>query len=84
MNETQLDKALNDPLWRLSHKIGDIYEMDGVGGWKIAYYPLFEDGKMNKPYNEPRALVEKPALFNGAKGTDFREVPLRFLKRIKP
>lgn len=52
--------------------------MDGKGGWKIAYYPIFSDGKTNELYSEPRALVEKP--IQG--GIDFREVPLRYLTKI--
>jgi len=78
----QLEKALNHELWK-SHRIGDTYKMDGKFGWKIAYYPLFEDGKTGEPYNEPRALVERPAVFKGVKGTDFREVPLRYLIKDK-
>lgn len=45
--------------------------------WKIAYYPIFEDGKTNKVYEEPRCLIEKP--IEG--GIDFREVPLRYLNK---
>lgn len=71
-----LKDALNDPLW-LSHKIGDVYEMDGVPGWKIAYYPILENGKTGERYSEPRALVEYPLTI----GIDFREVPLRYLTR---
>ena len=77
----ELKIALNNKLWK-SHQIGDVYEMDGVPGWKIAYYPLFENGKTGEQYGEPRALIEKPAIFHGEKGIDFREVPLRYLKRI--
>ncbi len=73
----KLYTALIHPLW-LSHKIGDQYIMDNVPGWKIAYYPIFEDGKTGKQYDEPRALVEMPIKC----GIDFREVPLRYLKRI--
>lgn len=70
-----LQKALNDQLWK-SHKIGNTYSMDGKpDGWKIAYYPIFEDGKTGEIYDEPRALIEKP--IQG--GTDFREIPLRYL-----
>lgn len=75
---SRLIQALSNSVWT-SHKIGDVYVMDGVSGWKIAYYPIFEDGKTNEQYNEPRALVEKPI----ANGTDFREVPLRYLTKIK-
>lgn len=71
--------ALSDPLW-ISHKIGNQYLMKGSGGlWKIAYYPIFEDGKTGEKYAEPRALVERPTVFEGVLGTDFREVPLRYL-----
>lgn len=72
----ELKKALEHPIWK-AHKIGDTYKMDGKGKWKIAYYPIFEDGKTNEIYNEPRALIEKPI----NNGTDFREVPLRYLTR---
>ena len=71
-----LKQALSHPLW-VSHKIGDYYKMDGIPGWKIAYYPIFEDGKTGLKYKEPRALVERP--ING--GTDFREIPLFYLRR---
>ena len=68
-----------DKIW-LDHKLGDEYQMDGKPDkWKIAYYPIFEDGKTNEKYNEPRALVEKPIVG----GTDFREIPLRYLTKIK-
>jgi len=68
-------EALNNPIW-VNHKIGNTYTMDGKPtSWKIAYYPIFEDGKTGEIYNEPRALVETPII----NGTDFREVPLRYL-----
>lgn len=77
----KLDKALNNSLWRI-HNIGDLYLLINKGGgidkgWKIAYYPIFEDGKTNELYNEPRALIEKPI----TGGTDFRETPLRYLQK---
>lgn len=71
-----LQQALSDPKW-IEHKIGDHYRMDGKDGWKIAYYPIFENGKTRERYAEPRALVEKPM----TGGTDFREVPLRYLTK---
>lgn len=74
-----LNEALSDPKW-VDHTIGQVYSMDGKPGWKIAYYPIFEDGKTGKVYDEPRALVEKPILG----GTDFREVPLRYLTSTAP
>lgn len=74
---TRLSDALSNPLW-LEHKTGDTYTMDGKPDlWKIAYYPIFEDGKTGKAYSEPRALIEKPMVG----GTDFREVPLRYLSK---
>ena len=74
---TPLQLALYNPLW-ICHKIGDTYTMDGKPDlWKIAYYPIFEDGKKNQPYIEARALIEKPMVG----GTDFREVPLRYLSK---
>lgn len=79
MDEVRLKLALNDPIW-LYHRIGAIYVMDGSIGWKIAYYPIFEDGKTGEVYEEPRALVEKPMLFGGKWGIDFKEVPLRYLR----
>ena len=67
--------ALQDPIW-LNHAIGKKYTMDEKPTiWKIAYYPILCDGKTGKQYEEPRALVETPIL----NGTDFREVPLRYL-----
>jgi len=75
-----LESALND-LEKKGHKKGDTYKMDGKGEWKIAYYPLFECGKTGEVYEEPRALIEQPSNWNGVKGTDFREVPLRYLER---
>ena len=69
-----LTEALSNPLW-LKHKTGNEYTMDGSGCWKIAYYPIFEDGRTKEVYKEPRALIETPL----TKGTDFREVPLRYL-----
>lgn len=72
-----LQLALSNQLWK-EHVIGDTYTMDGKPDlWKIAYYPIFSDGKTNKQYSEPRALIEKPI----PGGTDFREVPLRYLNK---
>lgn len=75
----RLHNALSNDIWK-NHQIGDEYMMDGKPKlWKIAYYPIFEDGKTGEEYDEPRALVETPSIFNGEMGTDFREVPLRYL-----
>jgi hypothetical protein len=76
MRQALID-ALNDPKW-MAHQVGDEYTMDNKPDlWKIAYYPIFEDGKTGQEYSEPRALIEKPM----TGGTDFREVPLRYLKK---
>ncbi len=78
-NHTFVTKELTEEekLWR-NHNVGDEYQMDGKPDkWKIAYYPILEDGKTGEKYNEPRALVEKP--IKG--GTDFREIPLRYLTK---
>jgi hypothetical protein len=80
----KLELALSNDIWK-SHQIGNQYQMDGKPDkWKISYYPLFEDGKTNEIYDEPRALVEKPILgkLDMQIGTDFREVPLRYLKKV--
>ena len=75
-NENNLTEG--EKLWK-NHKVGDEYQMDGKPDkWKITYYPILEDGKTGEKYNEPRALVEKPIVG----GTDFREIPLRYLTRI--
>ena len=71
-----LKEALEDVVWK-NHKLGKTYHMDGKKAlWKIAYYPIFENGKNGEEYNEPRALAETP-MDNG--GIDYREVPLRYL-----
>lgn len=71
----KLQQALSNKLWQ-THLIGNTYTMDGKPDlWKITYYPIFENGKTNEVYEEPRVLVEKS--IEG--GIDFREVPLRYL-----
>lgn len=82
--ENKLQKSLSDLTWK-NHAIGNVYQMDSKPDkWKIAYYPIFECGKTNEVYEEPRALAEKPILgkFGEVIGTDFREVPLRYLTKI--
>ena len=74
-----LKKSLEHPLW-IDHSIGDLYTMDNKPDkWRLTYYPIFEDNKTKEVYEEPRALVEKPILG----GVDLREVPLRYLTKIK-
>lgn len=75
-----LKEALEHEMWK-DHKIGDTYLMDGKGSWKIAYYPLLECGKTGEVYTEPRVLVEQKAVWQGKEGTDFREVPFRYLAK---
>jgi hypothetical protein len=75
-----LVKALLDPVY-LSHNPGDRYTMDGKGHWTMTYYPFLLDVKTGKEYQEPKALMECPKTFGNVKGIDFREVPLRYLKR---
>ena len=57
--------------------------MDGVPGWKIAYYPILECGQSGKKYDRPRVLVEKPKMFGDTMGIDFREVPMCFLTKTE-
>lgn len=77
--KNKLQIALLNETW-VTHKIGDKYTMDGKPEkWEIAYYPILEDGKTNEPYEEARALIEKPMIG----GIDIREVPLRYLTKIK-
>lgn len=85
MENAKLKQALSNKIW-LNHRLQDEYLMDGkLDKWKIAYYPIFEDGKTNEVYEESRALVEKSITNNLGEriGTDFREVPLRYLTKYK-
>lgn len=85
--DEKLKNALSYLLW-IQHKIGDEYYLIHTDnkldrGWKIAYYPLFGTYKGEKEnkywveFNEPRALIEKKI----ENGTDFRELPLRYLMK---
>jgi len=79
--DNKLQTALSDDSWK-NHRIGSEYQMDGKKDrWKIVYYPIFEDGKTGEKYKEPRALAENPLFGKLGEqiGTDFREVPLRYL-----
>ena len=72
----ELEKALNNPIWK-QHKKDSVYFMDGKKDkWIIVYYPIFEDGKTNEEYNEPRALMQNIDV----NGFWSKEVPLRYLK----
>ena len=69
--------------YKENHNLKSLYTMDGNSKpWKIAYYPLYEDGKTGEVYETPRALVEQPSEWDGVKGTDFREVPLVYLTPV--
>ena len=73
----ELSKALDHPLWK-SHKKGDIYQMDSkLDNWEIVYYPIFQDGKTQQYYKEPRALVRNL----DKDGFWHKEVPLRYLTK---
>ena len=75
--EIQLKKALAHPIWK-NNKINEtLYTMDNKPDrWKIVYYPLFQNGKTQEYYAEPRALVQ-----NIDKGGFWsKEVPLRYLE----
>jgi hypothetical protein len=80
--------ALRERIW-IRHKRGDEYNMinqDGSKdpGWKIAYYPIFQDGRTGETYTEPRALVEKPYPRESKfSGNDLREMPLRYIEKIR-
>lgn len=76
----RLKEALLNELW-VNHKLDNRYKMDNETGYKISYYPIFENGKTNEIYKEARALVEKDLFDSYGKkiGTDFREVPLHYL-----
>lgn len=75
---TELDIALQHPVWK-QHALDTLYTAKGCKGlWKLAYYPIFCDGKTGESYTEPRALMEQQ-MTDG--GTDFREMPLRYVQR---
>ena len=70
-----LKKALAHPIWE-NHKIGNVYHMDDKpDAWQIVYYPIFQDGKTQEYYDEPRALVQNV----DKEGFWHKEVPLRYL-----
>lgn len=70
-----LKKALSDQLYK-NHKIGYLYSMnDSPDLWELVYYPIFQDGKTQEYYKEPRALMRNV----NKKGFWHKEVPLRYL-----
>ncbi len=75
--EIDLKKAINHPLW-LNNCKESVYYMDGKPDkWKIVYYPIFQCGKSQKYYKEPRALMQNI----DKKGFWSKEVPLRYLNQ---
>lgn len=76
MKNGKLKIALADPIW-INHKIDNLYKIVGdKRDWKIAYYPIFEDGKTKEEYDEPRFLMECKI----ENGIDFREIPSRYIQ----
>lgn len=71
--------ALNNLIWLANKRNESLYIMDGKKDrWKIVYYPIFQNGKTQEYYNEPRALmqnIDKTGFWN-------KEVPLRYLTKI--
>ncbi len=75
-----LRKALQHPLWENHRPNISFYVMDGKQDtWELVYYPIFQDGKTQEFYNEPRALMRN---INKV-GFWSKEVPLRYLKLKK-
>jgi len=74
-----LHKALIHPLWVQHDRSNSLYQMHGdKGRWVIVYYPIFQDGKTQGFYDEPRALmqnIDKPGFWS-------KEVPLRYISKI--
>jgi hypothetical protein len=70
-----LQTALSQDFWTNHHK-GDLYEMVNrdktVSVCEIVYYPLDD-------YKDFKALVNVKGRYN----SDYREVPVRFLKKIE-
>ena len=76
-----LNKALNNSIWLDHIRNVSKYTMDDKKDiWEIVYYPIFQCGKTKEVYKEPRALVQNI----DKKGFWSKEVPLRYLKPIKP
>lgn len=75
-----LEQALNHPVWKAHKRNESVYFMDGKKDkWKIVYYPIFQDGKTQEYYDEPRALmqnIDKDGFWN-------KEVPLRYLSLME-
>jgi len=74
-----LEKALKEPIWKSNKRNESVYNMDDKKDrWKIVYYPIFQDGRTQEYYNEPRALMQNI----DKKGFWSKEVPLRYLQQI--
>lgn len=71
-----LNKALNHPKWKAHKRNESLYTMDGKKDrWILVYYPIFQDGKTNEFYAEPRALMQNI----DKRGFWSKEVPLRYI-----
>jgi len=71
-----LKEALEHPIWKNHKRNESVYKMDGKKDrWILVYYPIFEDGKTNEVYSEPRALMQNI----DKEGFWSKEVPLRYL-----
>ena len=76
----KLKKALNDNIYLSHERNKSIYKMDDKEDkWILVYYPIFENGKTNELYKEPRALMQNI----NKKGFWCKEVPLRYLTKCR-
>jgi hypothetical protein len=72
-----LKQALSHPIYKTHIHNESVYFMDGKKDrWKLVYYPIFQDGKTQEHYSEPRALMQNI----DKKGFWYKEVPLRYLQ----
>ncbi len=76
---SDLKKAISNPIWLNHERNKSIYSMDGLPDkWVLVYYPIFENGKTNERYEEPRALMQNI----NKDGFWSKEVPLRYLNKL--
>lgn len=80
LNKMKLEKALEHPIWKSHKRNESVYFMDGKPDkWILVYYPIFQDGRTQEFYDEPRALMQNIDM----EGFWSKEVPLRYLKKLK-
>jgi|TARA_R110000796_G_scaffold230691_1_gene348387 hypothetical protein len=74
-----LGESLEHSIWKGHERNKSQYQMDGLEDhWALVYYPIFQDGKTQEYYSEPRALMQntnKPGFWS-------KEVPLRYLNKL--